>query len=151
MRDVRAHAVVARTEPPGPTFIRASDRRTSMTFTTLAGIVALLVFSVLLSEIVSAVLPLIIVLTCVPERERETLARVLSALDSSRRLRLWPALRLAVTLRRQERRQARAARDPRRNPYAHLNEHFAGMPDEAPLNPPYGHAASVIPPARAGE
>jgi hypothetical protein len=122
-----------------------------MTITVLAGIVALLVFLFLISEILSAVLPLIIVLTCVPERERQALAEVLAALDSSHRLRLWPALRLAVALRRQERRLARAARDPQRNPYAHLNEHFADMPGDAPLNPPYDHAEPVSPPAHAGE
>ncbi|MEU8817512.1 hypothetical protein [Actinoplanes sp. NPDC048796] len=122
-----------------------------MTMTVLAGIVALLVFLFLISEIMSAVVPLIIVLTCVSGRDRETLAEVLAALDSSRRLRLWPALRFAVVLRRQERRLARAARDPRRNPYAHLNEHFANMPGDAPLNPPYDHVEPVSPPAHAGE
>ena len=118
-----------------------------MTVNVLAGIVALLVFAIILSEVVSAVLPLIIVLTCVPERDREALARVLAALDSSRRLRAWPALRLAVAMRRQERRVARAARDPRRNPYAHLNEHFANMPGDAPLNMSYERAEPVSPPA----
>ncbi|SNY46860.1 hypothetical protein [Paractinoplanes atraurantiacus] len=57
---------------------------------------------------------------------------ITTALDSSRRL------RLTLVLRQQERRLARSARDPRRNPYASLNEHFAGMPGDAPLNPPYG-------------
>ena len=111
-----------------------------MTSSMLAGIVALLVLLIVLSEIVSAVLPLIIVLLCVPERDRDDLARVLAACDSSRRLRVWPALRLAVTLRRQELRLAREARDPRRNPYAHLEAHFAQMPHDAPVNPPYGFA-----------
>ncbi|MBM2623264.1 hypothetical protein JIG36_47985 [Actinoplanes sp. LDG1-06] len=122
-----------------------------MTINLLAGIVALLVLLFVLTEIVSAVLPLIIVLAFVPERERESLARALAALDSSRRLRLWPELRLAVTLRRQQRRVARAARDPRRNPYAHLNRHFADMPGDAPLNPPYDRAEPVSPPAHAGD
>ncbi|WP_127504052.1 hypothetical protein [Actinoplanes solisilvae] len=122
-----------------------------MTIIVLAGIVALLVLLLVLSEIAAAVIPLIIVLTCVPERDRESLARVLAALDSSRRLRMWPALRLAATLRRQERRVARAARDPRRNPYAHLNAHFADLPDDAPLNFPYERAEPVSPPARAGD
>lgn len=111
-----------------------------MTLSVLAGIVALLVLLFVLSEILAAVLPLIIVLTCVPEREREALARVLAAVDSSRRLRLGSALRLAVALRRQERRVAREARDPRRNPYAHLNAHFAAMPGDAPLNHMHGDA-----------
>ena len=116
-----------------------------MTSTLLAGIIALLVLLFVLSEIVSAVLPLIIVLTCVPEREREALAKVLAALDSSRRLRLWPTLRLAVTMRRQERNLAREARDPQRNPYAHLNERFAQMPDDAPLNHSYDCADAEKP------
>ncbi|MDY7085828.1 MAG: hypothetical protein SYR96_12050 [Actinomycetota bacterium] len=128
-----------------------------MTLSVLAGIVALLVLLFVLSEIVAAVLPLIIVLTCVPERERETLARVLAAADSSRRLRLWSSLRLAVALRRQERRIAREVRDPRRNPYAHLNAHFADMPGDAPLNEapsrppagPDGHAQLNDTPADA--
>lgn len=116
-----------------------------MTSSVLAGIVALLVLLIVLSEIVSAVLPLVIVLTCVPEREREVLARVLAAYDSSRRLRVWPALRLAVTLRRQELKLAREARDPRRNPYAHLEAYFAEIPEDAPLNAPYGLAKTPTP------
>lgn len=108
-----------------------------MTIVVLAGIVALVVLLIGLSEILAAVLPLIIVLTCVPARERDSLARVLAVLDSRRRLRVWPALRLAVTLRRQQRRVARVAADPRHNPYVELNEHFAGWPDEAPVNPRY--------------
>jgi len=76
------------------------------------------------------------------------LARVLAALDSSRRLRLWTTFRFAVTMRRQERRLAReaaAARDPRRNPYAHLNAHFAELPGDAPLNQPYDCAETARP------
>ena len=116
--------------------------------TLLAGIIALLVLLFVLSEIVAAVLPLVIVLMAVPAREREALARVLAALDSSRRLRLWTTLRFAVTMRRQERRLAReaaAARDPRRNPYAHLNAHFAELPGDAPLNQPYDCAETARP------
>jgi hypothetical protein len=120
-----------------------------MTVTVLAGIVALLVLLVVLSEILAAVIPLIIVLTCVPERERDGLARVLAAMDSSRRLRIWPALRLAVTLRRQEVRHAHASGDPRRNPYAHLEAHFARLPDDAPLNSPYDRPMS--PPVRSAD
>lgn len=119
-----------------------------MTSTVLAGIIASLVLLFILSEIVAAVLPLVIVLLAVPDRERETLARVLAALDSSRRLRLWTTLRFAVTMRRQERRQARkaaAARDPRRNPYAHLNDYFAQHTGDAPLNHPYDRAEPAKP------
>ena len=119
-----------------------------MITTVVAGIVALIVALVVLSEIVAAVIPLVIVLTCVPVRERDSLARVLAALDSSRRLRLWSALRLAVTLRRQEIEHARAAGDCRRNPYAHLNAYFADLPGNAPVNPPYDRAEPVSPPAR---
>ena len=110
----------------------------------LAAIVALLVVLVVLTEIVSAVLPLVIVLICVPERERDSLARLLAVCDSSRRLRMWPALRLAVVLRRQELAVQREARDPERNPYAHLEAHFAQMPEDAPVNAP--HAVIGLPP-----
>jgi len=119
-----------------------------MTAVVLAGIVAALLLVIVLSEIVAAVIPLVIVLTCVPVGERDALARVLAALDSSRRLRVWSALRLAVTLRRQEIDHAQAARDPRLNPYAHLNAYFAEQPAEAPLNQPYDRAEPVSPPAR---
>ncbi|MFC7279153.1 hypothetical protein ACFQS1_34765 [Paractinoplanes rhizophilus] len=108
-----------------------------MTSTALAGIIAALVLLLILSEIVAAVLPLILVLTFVPAPERESLARVLAALDSSRRLRLWTSLRFAVAVRRQEREVVRAARNPKHNPYAQLNEHFAGIPADAPVNEPY--------------
>lgn len=114
--------------------------------TLLAGVVAFLVLLFVLSEIASAVLPLIIVLAFVPARDREELARVLAALDSSRRLRLWAALRFAVTMRRQERAVAFEARDPERNPYAHLNEHCAHMPYDVPVNPPYGCAEKPVSP-----
>jgi hypothetical protein len=119
-----------------------------MTTTVLAVIVAVLVLVIVLSEIVAAVLPLIIVLAVVPDRERDALARVLAAIDSSRRLRVWSALRLAVTLRRQEIEQARVARDPRLNPYAHLNAYFAEQPGDAPLTAPHERAEPVSPPAR---
>ena len=52
-------------------------------------------------------------------------------------LRLWTSLRFAVAVRRQEREVARAARNPKHNPYAQLNEHFAGIPADAPVNEPY--------------
>nr|WP_221376263.1 hypothetical protein [Actinoplanes polyasparticus] len=119
-----------------------------MATSVLVGVVALIVVMIALSEILAAVIPLVIVLTCVPPGERDGLARVLAVLDSSRRLRVWSALRLAVALRRQEIEQARAAADPCRNPYAHLNAHFADLPGDAPLNPPYDRVEPVSPPAR---
>jgi hypothetical protein len=70
---------------------------------------------------------------------------VLAALVSSRRLRLWTTLRFAVTMRRQERRLAREAADPRRNPYAHLNAYFAEIPGDSPLNQPYDRAQTAKP------
>ncbi|GAA4942337.1 hypothetical protein [Actinoplanes utahensis] len=57
---------------------------------------------IVLTEIVAAALPVVIVITVVPPEEREALARLLAACDSSRRLRLWPALRLAVRERRRQ-------------------------------------------------
>ncbi|WP_249997684.1 hypothetical protein [Actinoplanes sp. M2I2] len=122
-----------------------------MTMSLLAGIVALIVLLIVLSEILAAVLPLIIILTCVPARDRDGLARVLAAIDSSRRLRIWSALRLAVTLRRQEIEHARVSRDPCQNPYAHLNAYFADLPGDAPLNQPHRRVEPVSPPARSGE
>jgi hypothetical protein len=62
------------------------------------GALALLV----LTELVAAALPVLIVIAMVPPEEREGLAKLLAACDSSRKLRLWRALRLAVRARREE-------------------------------------------------
>jgi hypothetical protein len=70
---------------------------------TAATTVALLV----LTEIIAAVLPMVIVLLFVPPHERDGLARLLAVCDSSRRLRLWPALRAAVAARRRATENAR--------------------------------------------
>ncbi|MEV0897103.1 hypothetical protein [Actinoplanes sp. NPDC049802] len=64
--------------------------------------VAAVVILVVLTEIAAAVLPILIVLLFVPPHERDSLARLLAVCDSSRRLRLWPALRAAVRARRTE-------------------------------------------------
>jgi hypothetical protein len=68
------------------------------------GIVALVaaavVVLIVLLELTAAALPLIIVVTLVPPHERPQLAELLASIDSSRRLRLWPALRAAVAARR---------------------------------------------------
>lgn len=67
-----------------------------------------------LTELVAAALPVLIVIAMVPPEEREGLARLLAACDSSRRLRLWPALRLATLARREQaRRTAEWYRRPR--------------------------------------
>ena len=66
----------------------------------------------ILTELVAATLPVLIVIATVPPEEREGLAKLLAACDSSRRLRLWPALRLAVRARRAEARRARRAATP---------------------------------------
>jgi hypothetical protein len=55
-----------------------------------------------LTELVAAALPVVIVLAVVPPEEREGLAKLLAACDSSRKLRLWRTLRLAVRTRREE-------------------------------------------------
>jgi hypothetical protein len=65
---------------------------------------------IVLTELVAAVLPVIIVIAMVPPHERDGLARLLAACDSSRRLRLWPALRVAVRARRTETARVRARR-----------------------------------------
>jgi hypothetical protein len=96
-----------------------------MTSSLLPVIAALLVILLILTEIVAAVLPLIVVLVFVPEQERDALARLIAACDSSRKLRVWPALRLAVRQRRRERRRG----------------YDATPADLAQLiNPPYGSA-----------
>lgn len=64
----------------------------------LAAIAIVIVLAVL--EVIAAILPLLIVLTLVPPDERTAVAQLLAAVDSSRRLRLWPALRAAVAARR---------------------------------------------------
>lgn len=61
-----------------------------------------------LTELIAAALPVVIVIAMVPPQEREGLAKLLAACDSSRRLRLWPALRLAVRARREEAKRTRA-------------------------------------------
>ena len=66
------------------------------------------VLLIVLSEIAAAVIPLIIVLACVPAADRPALAHLMAACDSSRRLRAWPALRAAVTHRREQRAAAEA-------------------------------------------
>jgi hypothetical protein len=63
-----------------------------------AGALAVLI----LTEIIAAVLPVVIVIAAVPPEERDGLAKLLAACDSSRKLRLWPALRVAVRARRAE-------------------------------------------------
>ncbi|MFI5909553.1 hypothetical protein [Dactylosporangium sp. NPDC051541] len=60
------------------------------------------VLALIVTELVAAALPVLIVITFVPPEEREALARLLAAVDSSRRFRLWSALRLAVRERRRE-------------------------------------------------
>jgi hypothetical protein len=63
-------------------------------------VVSAVVIIIVLLELAAATLPLLIVLTLVPPHERAQLAELLAACDSSRRLRLWPALRAAVAARR---------------------------------------------------
>jgi hypothetical protein len=73
----------------------------------VAGTLLVVVFA----EVVAAVLPLVIVLTFVPHEERADLARLLASCDSSRRLRLWSALRTAVKARQRDR-DRKPALDP---------------------------------------
>jgi hypothetical protein len=69
----------------------------------LWAIVIAIVVMVALTELAAAVLPILVVVLLVPADERADLARVLAAADSSRRLRLWRALRTAVLVRRSAR------------------------------------------------
>jgi hypothetical protein len=102
-------------------------------FAVLAAVVTLVMLFVL-AEISAAVLPLIIVLSVVPPEERHELAQLIAACDSSRRLRLWPALRLAVKARR----RTDANRRPRRGtPFDQLRVH------ESMINAPRNHGRNV--------
>ncbi|WP_305786814.1 hypothetical protein [Symbioplanes lichenis] len=64
------------------------------------GLVAAVLMFIVLIELLSAAVPLLIVVTLVPPAERPALADCLAAADSRRRLRLWPALRAAAEARR---------------------------------------------------
>ena len=66
----------------------------------VVGIVAALIFLVVLTEVVAATLPLLMVIALVPHEERRQLAELIAAVDGRRRLHLWPALRTAVATRR---------------------------------------------------
>ena len=66
-------------------------------------VVAVVVIVIVALEMLTAVLPLLIVILFVPPEERADLADVLAAADSSPRLRLWPALTAAVIARRRQR------------------------------------------------
>jgi putative exporter of polyketide antibiotics len=61
-----------------------------------AGVIALFI----LTELLVAVLPIVVVVAMVPAEERHGLAELLAAVDSRRRLRLWRALRVAAKVRR---------------------------------------------------
>jgi hypothetical protein len=68
--------------------------------------VSALVMLFVLTEVAAAAVPLILVLALVPPEQRRDLAGVLAAIDSSPKLRLWSALRVAAARRR----AARAAK-----------------------------------------
>jgi hypothetical protein len=68
----------------------------------VAAVIAVLIMLVVLSEIAAATLPLVIIMTLVPPDQRHGLAELIAAADSSRRLRLWPALRVSVAARRRD-------------------------------------------------
>jgi hypothetical protein len=69
----------------------------------IAGIVAAIVVLAIISEIVCALVPILVVVTLVPPSERHGVAEVLAAADSSRRPRAWRGLRIAVAARRRRR------------------------------------------------
>jgi hypothetical protein len=71
-----------------------------MSTVTIVGIVALLIAFVVLTELMAAALPLLLVITLVPHEERQQLAELIAVTDRSRRLRLWHALRVAVAAQR---------------------------------------------------
>lgn len=86
-------------------------------FAVLAAVAALVMLFVF-AEVAAAVLPLIVVLAVVPPGQRRELAELIAACDSSRRLRLWRALRVAVKARR----RARNHFGPRRDTGTPLND-----------------------------
>lgn len=73
-----------------------------MTPEVLILVVATVVLAVVGIEMLTAVLPLLIVVIFVPPGERAGLAAVLAAADCSPRLRLWPAVNAAVLARRRQ-------------------------------------------------
>ncbi|MEU8658955.1 hypothetical protein [Actinoplanes philippinensis] len=80
----------------------------------IAAVVALLVLLLLFVELVSAIAPILIIVTLVPREDRPALAGLLAQVDSSRRrLHLWPALR-AATVRRRDLLSGRSPGGPRR-------------------------------------
>jgi hypothetical protein len=64
------------------------------------GAVGAFVVLIVLVELASAVLPLVILIACVPPHDRQALAELLAATDSSRKLRVGRALRVAIKARR---------------------------------------------------
>ena len=110
----------------------------------LPAVIAALVVLIVLTEIAAAVVPLIIVLTCVPAADRPALAHLIAACDNSRKLRAWPALRAAVAYRRHQ----RAVADHLLNPSAPaLFPAACPACGHPPLNPPY-HSSRVAEPSR---
>jgi hypothetical protein len=67
--------------------------------------VAGLVWFFIVAELVTAALPILIVVVFVPPDERRCLAELIAAADSAPRFRLWRALKVAVAARRHQRRQ----------------------------------------------
>ena len=94
-------------------------------------IVAAVVTLFLLTELAVAVLPIVIVIVLVPPPERDSLARLVAACDSSHRLRMWPALRLAVEARRRER-----LRPPTGQPWSAVAGHPAADAATVIASPP---------------
>ena len=111
-------------------------------FAVLAAVAGLVMLFVL-AEIAAAVLPIIIVVALVPPGERDGLAKVIAACDSSPKLRIWSALRLAVEVRRAERAR-RQGDDPNLNPREDLNAAFEQARTREPtINAPRDHDPDV--------
>jgi hypothetical protein len=106
-----------------------------MSSTVVVTVIVALMF-VVITEVVAAILPLILVVALVPRDERRDLADLLAAADSSRRLRLWPALRVAVVARRRE----RLGRGPV-GPTAPVSPAAASPLPAQPESPPVLHRA----------
>jgi hypothetical protein len=85
--------------PPHPTALDPGGELIMNELVVVIAVAAVVVLFVLV-EIAAAVVPILIIIVAVPPDERHGLAELVAAADSSPKLRLWPALRVAVAARR---------------------------------------------------
>lgn len=88
--------------------------------------VALLVILLLIVELTAAIAPILIIIALVPREDRPALAHLLAQVDSSRRLRLWPAARAAAAARRRQLAIDRSSRSAAATTARHIEPHLSG-------------------------